>query len=73
MYKKYAALRDKANVTDYRVASDTGITKSTFTDWKTGRSKPKFDKLLLLAKYFDVPVEYFAEEEKERRWGNEWH
>lgn len=64
MYKKYAALRDKANVTDYRVASDTGITKSTFTDWKTGRSKPKFDKLLLLAKYFDVPVEYFAEEEK---------
>lgn len=67
MYKKYAALRDKANVTDYRVASDTGITKSTFTDWKTGRSKPKFDKLLLLAKYFDVPVEYFAEEEKERR------
>lgn len=64
MYKKYAALRDKANVTDYRVASDTGITKSTFTDWKTGRSKPKFDKLLLLAKYFDVPVEYFAEEER---------
>ena len=65
MYKKYAALRDKANVTDYRVASDTGITKSTFTDWKTGRSKPKFDKLLLLAKYFDVPVEYFAGEGKE--------
>lgn len=64
MYKKYAALRDKANVTDYRVASDTGITKSTSTDWKTGRSKPKFDKLLLLAKYFDVPVEYFAEEER---------
>lgn len=64
MYKKYAALRDKANVTDYRVASDTGITKSTFTDWKTGRSKPKFDKLLLLAKYFDVPVEYFAEKER---------
>lgn len=24
-----------------------------------------FDKLLILAKYFGVPVEYFADEEKE--------
>lgn len=61
MYSKYVALRDKLGVTDYRVAMDTGITKSTFTDWKTGRSVPKFEKLLVLAKYFDVPVEYFAE------------
>lgn len=61
MYSKYVALRDKLGVTDYRVAMDTGITKSTFTDWKTGRSVPKFEKLLVLAKYFDVPVEYFAD------------
>lgn len=62
MYDKYVELRDKAGVTDYRVAMDTGITKSTFTDWKSGRSTPKFDKLLILAKYFGVPVEYFAEQ-----------
>ncbi|MDD3253109.1 MAG: helix-turn-helix transcriptional regulator [Lachnospiraceae bacterium] len=62
MYEKYITLRDKKGVTDYRVAEETGITKSTFTDWKNGRSKPKFDKLLLLAKYFKVPVEYFASE-----------
>lgn len=62
MYKKYAALRDEKGVTDYRVAVETGITKSTFSEWKSGRSKPKFDKLLILAKYFGVPVEYFAEE-----------
>lgn len=65
MYKKYVELRDKKGVTDYKVAVATGITKSTFTDWKNGRSKPKFDKLLILAKYFGVPVEYFAEEDKE--------
>ena len=63
MYQKYVELRDKKGVTDYRVSEETGITKSTFTDWKTGRSKPKFDKLLILAKYFCVPVEYFADEE----------
>ena len=63
MYKKYVELRDGKGITDYKVSIDTGITKSTFTDWKTGRSKPKFDKLLILARYFGVPVEYFAEEE----------
>lgn len=64
MYDKYCRLRDQKGITDYRVAEETGITKSTFSDWKTGRSKPKFDKLMILAKYFDVPVEYFAEEER---------
>lgn len=59
MYEKYAELRDSKEITDYRVASDTGITKSTFTDWKTGRSKPKADKLKILADYFGVSVEYF--------------
>lgn len=66
MYERYVALRERKGVTDYRVAVDTGITKSTFSDWKNGRSNPKFDKLLILAKYFDVPVEYFAETEEVR-------
>lgn len=57
MYKKYVELRDKKGVTDYRVSVDTGITKSTFTDWKNGRSNPKIDKLKTLADYFGVPIE----------------
>lgn len=64
MYEKFAALLKQREITAYRVSKDTGIPANTFTDWKTGRSKPKFDKLLILAKYFDVPVEYFAEEDK---------
>lgn len=59
MYKKYVELRDKNGVTDYRVSSDTGITKSTFSDWKSGRSEPKLEKLKILADYFSVPIEYF--------------
>ena len=61
LYERYIELRDKKGVTDYRVSKDTGITKSTFTDWKNGRSAPKIEKLALLAKYFDVPIEYFIE------------
>lgn len=63
VYEKFAALLQQREITAYRVSKDTGIPANTFTDWKNGRSKPKFDKLLILAKYFDVPVEYFAEED----------
>ncbi len=61
MYEKYVQLRNERNVTDYRVSVDTGLTKSTFADWKSGRSKPKVDKLKLLADYFGVSIEYFLE------------
>lgn len=63
MYKKYAELRDRARLTDYRVSKDTGISTATLSSWKNGNYSPKFDKLLTLAKYFGVPVEYFADEE----------
>ena len=63
MYKKYAELRDKRNITDYRVAADTGISTATLSNRKKGNYAPKFDNLLKQAKYFDVPVENFAETE----------
>lgn len=56
MYSKYVELRDSKNLTDYRVAKDTGIPKSTFTDWKNGRSEPKIDKLQKITDYLGVPL-----------------
>lgn len=63
MYEKFAALLEQSQKTTYQVAKETGIAENIFSYWKNGRSKPKFDKLLILAKYFGVPVEYFADEE----------
>lgn len=65
LYKKFVALLEKSNKTAYLVSKETGIPQATLSDWKNGRSKPKFDKLLILAKYFGVPVEYFAEDDEE--------
>ena len=62
MYEKYVELRDKAKVSDYKVSEVTGITKSSFSDWKSGRSNPKIDKLLKIADYFGVSIEYFLKE-----------
>ena len=62
MYEKYVELREKKGVSDYRVAEDTGIPKSTFSDWKSGKSCPKADKIKKLADYFGVSIEYFLKE-----------
>lgn len=59
MYERYVELRDKKGVTDYQVALDTNIPKSTFSEWKSGRSRPGVEKLYKIAKYFNVKMEYF--------------
>lgn len=61
MYEKFVELLEKTNKTTYRVSKDTGIPQNVFSNWKTGRSRPKTDKLKILADYFGVPIEYFLE------------
>ena len=61
MYETYRKLRDKEGVTDYRVSKDTGIGRSTFSDWKSGIYTPKVDKLKKLAEYFGVSIEIFLQ------------
>ena len=65
MYKKYEELCNERGVTTYQVSKETGIAQSTFSDWKSGRSKPKVDKLLKIANYFGVPVEDLISEKAE--------
>ncbi len=59
MYEKYEELLKETGKTSYQVSKDTGIGENTLSNWKTGRSKPKVDKLKKLADYFGVGVEYF--------------
>lgn len=58
MYERYCYLRDNKKVKDADVARNTGIPKSTFSDWKSGKSAPKQDKLQKIADYFGVTVDY---------------
>lgn len=63
MYSKFAELLKKNGKLPSQVANDTGIDPSCFSDWKSGKSKPKVDKLKKLADYFGVTIEYFLEDE----------
>lgn len=62
LYKKYEELLRKTGKTSYQVSKDTGIGENVFSYWKSGRSKPKVDKLKILADYFCVGIDYFLEE-----------
>ena len=65
-YKIYSKIRDKMGYKDSSVATGSGVTKSTFSDWKAGRYQPKTDKLQKIASFLGVSVEYLTTgEEKE--------
>lgn len=53
-YKIYEMLRNAKGLKDKHVADATGITPSTFSDWKSGRSAPKLDKIMKIAKVLQV-------------------
>ena len=61
-YQRFCKLLEMHKTTVYRVSKDTGISASTLTDWKYGRSAPKADKLKKLAEYFDVGINYFLDD-----------
>ena len=60
-YQYFEQLLKMEGSTVYRVSKETGISASTFTDWKNGRSVPKADKLKKIADYFGVSLDYLME------------
>jgi transcriptional regulator with XRE-family HTH domain len=62
VYEKFQSLLDKTNKMPYQVLKDMGISTAILSSWKNGVYVLKADKLMILAKYFDVSIEYFLEE-----------
>jgi len=60
-YEKYSTIRDKRKMRDADVARQSGVTASTFSDWKSGRSLPKVEKLRKIAAVLDVTIDELVE------------
>lgn len=60
MYEIFSELLQKYGLTPYKVSKEVGISQSTLSDWKRGKSTPKIDKLQKIADYFGVSVEYLT-------------
>lgn len=58
MYEIFEQLLHKFKTTTYKVSKDTGISQTIFSNWKSGRSIPKQDKMQKIADYFGVSLEY---------------
>ena len=66
MYEIFQKLLDKRGLKAFDVSKATGISSSTLTDWKKGRSVPKQDKMQKIAEFLGVSIEYLMTgEEKE--------
>ena len=59
MYEKFETLLKERGITAYQVSKDTGIATATLTEWKNGKYTPNLNKLMILADYFEVPLEHF--------------
>ena len=57
MYENYCKIRDLRKLKDSDVSKGANVSKSTFSDWKSGRSLPGTDKVLRIAKFLEVTVE----------------
>lgn len=56
MYEKFNELLQTSGLTAYKVAKETGVSRSTLAAWKKGEYTPKIDKLKKIADYFGVPL-----------------
>lgn len=66
MYEIFEQLLQKFGVTPYKVSKQTGVTQTTLSNWKNGKSTPSNSNLQKIADYFGVSVDYLMTgEEKE--------
>ena len=63
-YERYCKIRDQIGLKDADVARLSGITKSTFSDWKKGLYQPKREKLIKIADVLGVSIEYLMDDGK---------
>ncbi len=60
MYERYVELLNEKQVRNIDVSRATGIPSSTFSDWKKGKSSPKYDKIQKIAEYFGVEPDWLS-------------
>lgn len=65
MYEKFNKLLQEKGLTAYKVAKDTGVSRSTLAAWKKNEYTPKIDKLQKLANYLGVSISYLTGESDE--------
>ena len=61
-FQKVESLVNANKTSFYAVAKNLGFSPVVFSDWRAGKSMPKTDKLLKIANFFGVSVDYFLKD-----------
>ena len=61
------------NLSNYQLSKETGISDSLIGYWRNGKRKPTLDNLILLAKHFNVTMDYlvFGSQNNSNMFGND--
>lgn len=73
MYEIFEQLLQKSGITAYKLSMETGISQTIFSNWKSGRSIPKQDKLQKVAEFFGVTLDYLMGNESDENKENYYY
>lgn len=62
----------KKGITQLELSKNTGISQSCISDWKTKKTNPQADKLMLICDYLEVPVEEILQDTMTSKQKKEW-
>lgn len=60
MYEIFAKLLEEKGLKAADVTRATGIKSPVFSEWKKGKSKPNTEKMIKIANFLEVSVEYLT-------------
>ena len=64
-YSNFERILNEKGITPYRVATDLGFSPMLLSDWKQGKSKPKYDTMVAIVNYLDADIEQFTDPKTE--------
>jgi transcriptional regulator with XRE-family HTH domain len=58
--ERIRAIREDRDLTQQRVADLLGVGQRTYADYESGKTRIPVERLLVLAKYYDVSMDYIS-------------
>ena len=60
------SIRENAGLSQNDLAKNLGCAQSTVGMWESGKREPNFEKLVIIADYFDISVDFLLGREKSK-------
>lgn len=67
MYEIFEQLLQSRGISAYKFCKDTGVSQSTISTWKKKNSRIGMDLAEIIAKYFDVTIDYLMNGDVEEK------